>query len=415
MRIVHAADLHIDSPLRGLPPYDGAPIAAVREAPRRACEKLVAYCIESKASLLLLAGDLYDGDWRDFSTGLFFANEMSRLREAGVRVAVVYGNHDAASVITRKLQLPENVKHLSSKKPETITYEDLGVAVHGRSFPERAVTDDLSRDYPTPISGILNFGLLHTCADGHAGHEPYAPCKVDSLRARGYDYWALGHVHQREVLSREPWVVFPGNLQGRHVRETGAKGATVIDVEDGRIESVEHVAFDVVRWAECAVTMPESSTVTDVVDAARAELSAELDRAEGRVLAARLLVRGPESITGRVAAEREAVTAELRAVANDLQGVYFEKLRVEITSAPRPLASGEWVDALASLGDMSDEELLALAEDAVGDFGRKLPPELSRGDGALRLDDPETLRALLREAQQAVVVRTRDATDEDAG
>jgi DNA repair exonuclease SbcCD nuclease subunit len=412
MRIVHAADLHIDSPLRGLPPYEGAPIAAVREAPRRACEKLVAWCIESKAELLLVAGDLYDGDWRDFSTGLFFANEMSRLREAGVRVAIVYGNHDAASVITRKLQLPENVKDLSSKKAETIVYEDLGVAVHGRSFPEKAVTEDLSRDYPPPRSGLLNIGLLHTCAEGRAGHEAYAPCKVDALRARGYDYWALGHVHQREVLSRDPWIVFPGNLQGRHVRETGPKGATVIDVENGRIESVEHVTLDVVRWAECVVTLGDSATVTDVLDAARAELSAALDRTEGRVLAARLVVRAPESVTGRIASQREAVTSELRAIANDLQNVYFEKLRVEATEKARTVQSGEWVDALASLADVSDEDVLALAEDALADLRSKLPLELSEGEGALRLDDPETLRSLLREAQQALVVQAHDATEE---
>jgi DNA repair exonuclease SbcCD nuclease subunit len=418
MRIVHAADLHIDSPLRGLPPYEGAPLTAVREAPRRACERLVAYCIESKASLLLLAGDLYDGDWRDFSTGLFFANEMSRLREAGVRVAVVFGNHDAESVITRRLDPPSNVRGLSSKRAETIIYDDLGVAVHGRSFPSKAVTEDLSREYPEPIAGLFNIGLLHTCAEGRPGHDAYAPCKVDDLRARGYDYWALGHVHQREVLSRDPWIVFPGNLQGRHVRETGAKGATVVDVEAGRIESVEHVALDVVRWAECTITMTEGANVDDVIDAARAELSAELERAEGRVLAARLVVRGPESITGRVAAQREAVTNEIRAVANDLQNVYFEKLKIETNSAPKPIVSGEWVDALATLADLSDEEILELAEDALSEVRSKLPLDLARGDGGLMLDDPETLRALLREAQQAVIVQARDATNEsgeDAG
>ena len=418
MRIVHAADLHIDSPLRGLPPYEGAPLAAVREAPRRACEKLVAFCIESKASLLLLAGDLYDGDWRDFSTGLFFANEMSRLREAGVRVAVVFGNHDAESVITRRLDPPSNVKALSSRRVESIVYDDLGVAVHGRSFPSKAVTEDLTREYPEPIAGLFNIGLLHTCAEGRPGHDAYAPCKVDDLRARGYDYWALGHVHQREVLARDPWIVFPGNLQGRHVRETGAKGATVIDVENGRVESVEHVALDVVRWAECAITMAEGATVDDVLDAARAELSAELERADGRVLAARLVVRGPESITRRVAAHREAVTNEIRAAPNDLQNVYFEKLKVETTADERraersaSTVSGEWVDALATLADCSDEEILALAEDALADLRSKLPLDLARGEGALQLDDPETLRALLREAQQAVIVQARDATNE---
>lgn len=412
---MHAADLHLDSPLRGLVPYDGAPIAAVREATRRACERLVAFCIESNAKVLLIAGDLYDGDWRDFSTGLFFAKEMSRLREAGIRVVIVRGNHDAASQITRALRLPENVKELSSRKAETVLFDDLGVAIHGRSFSERAVTDDLSRDYPRAVDGALNIGLLHTCAEGRAGHEPYAPCTAESLRTHGYDYWALGHVHQREVLSRDPWIVFPGNLQGRHVRETGAKGATAIDVSGGRIEAVEHVALDVVRWAECAVDVSASASVSDVLDAARAELGAELERAEGRVLAARLVVRGPESAIARVAAARESVTAELQAIANDLQAVYFEKLRVEATAsaAKRVAASGEWVDALGALADATDEEIIALADEALGDLRAKLPAELTSGADALRLDAAETLRALLREAQQAIVARLRDASKDE--
>src|SRR5260370_18331121 len=115
---------------------------------------------------------------------------MSRLREAGVRVVIVRGNHDAASQITRALRLPENVKELSSRKAETFVMGDIGVAVHGRSFPERAVTDDLSREYPRPVDGLLNIGLLHTCLDGRVGHEPYAPCKLEALRAHGYDYCA---------------------------------------------------------------------------------------------------------------------------------------------------------------------------------------------------------------------------------
>jgi len=327
-------------------------------------------------------------------------------------VVWIRGNHDAQSKITRHLALGEHCHELSTKRPETRLFEELSLAVHGQGFFTAAVTDDLSASYPDPISGLLNIGLLHTSLGGRRGHAPYAPCDVRSLSARGYDYWALGHVHQREVLSRDPWIVFPGNLQGRHVRETGAKGATVIDVEGGRIESVEHVPLDVVRWAECAITLGESATIADVIEAARAELGAELDRAEGRVLAARLVVRGPESITGRVAAQREAVTAELRLVANDLQNVYFEKLRIETTSAPKPIASGEWIDALATLADLSDEEILSLAEDALSDLRAKLPLDLTCGDGALQLEDPETLRALLREAEQTLIVQTRDATNE---
>jgi exonuclease SbcD len=412
MRIIHAADLHLDSPLHGLVPYEGAPILAVREATRRAFEHMVAHTIESKAALLLIAGDLYDGDWRDFSTGLFFAKEMSRLREANVRVVIVRGNHDAASQITRSLRLPDNVRELSSRKPETVVFDELGIAVHGRSFPERAVTDDLSRDYPRPVDGVLNIGLLHTCLDGRAGHEPYAPCNLEALRSRGYDYWALGHVHEREVVARDPWVVFPGNVQGRHVREPGAKGATMIDVSGGRIESVEHVPFDVVRWVCAFVDVAASARVPDVLDAARETLAAELERADGRVVAARVVVRGHESAVARVSANRDGVTAELQAIANDLGGVYFEKLRVEVVAQAARAASGEWLDALGSLADVSDEELRAIADEALGDLREKLPVELASGADALLLDDVTVLRGLLQEAQQAILVRAREPEED---
>jgi DNA repair exonuclease SbcCD nuclease subunit len=412
MKIVHAADLHIDSPLRGLMPYEGAPLAQVRNATRPAFVRLVDYCIEQRAALMLLAGDLYDGDWRDFSTGLFFAKEMSRLREAGVRVVSVRGNHDAASQITKALRLPENCRELGSRQPETAVYEDLGVAVHGRSFPEQRVTEDISRDYPKPVDGMLNIGLLHTCAEGRPGHDPYAPCKLESLRAHGYDYWALGHVHAREVLSRDPWVVFPGNLQGRHIREVGAKGATIIDVESGRIESVEHVALDVVRWAEVTVDVETEMQMQDFLDAAREKLTGELERSEGRVLAARIVARGNEIAVGRIAARREAVTAELQAIANDLGNVYFEKLRVAVAARARERMTGEWLDALAAISDIAPLELIAMADEALGDMRAKLPLELTTGPDPLRLDDANVLRALLEEAEQSILERARGETEE---
>src|SRR4051812_29910913 len=113
MKFVHAADLHLDSPLRGLDRYEGAPVEQLRGATRRALENLVALCLSEKADFLLLAGDLYDGGWKDYRTGLFFAAQMSRLRAADIPVFFVRGNHDAESNITRSLRLPENVRELS--------------------------------------------------------------------------------------------------------------------------------------------------------------------------------------------------------------------------------------------------------------------------------------------------------------
>src|SRR5262245_22532176 len=205
MKFVHAADLHLDSPLRGLVRYDGAPVERMRAATRHALVNLVDLCLAEDAAFLLLAGDLFDGDWRDYGTGLFFLSEMARLRPAGIHVYLVRGNHDAASHVTRYLKLPEHVHELSWRRPETLVLEDRGVAIHGQSFATRAVTEDLATHYPDAIRDLLNVGLLHTCADGREGHERYAPCSVETLRNKGYDYWALGHVHAREVLARDPW------------------------------------------------------------------------------------------------------------------------------------------------------------------------------------------------------------------
>ena len=292
MKLVHAADLHIDSPLTGLDRYEGAPVARIRGATRRALENLVALCLEEEAALLLVAGDVYDGDWRDYGTGLFFAAQMSRLREASVRVALVLGNHDAQSQITRALRLPDNVFTFDAAAPSTRVLDDLGIAVHGQSFATRAVTADLAAAYPDPVRGALNLGLLHTAADGRPGHETYAPTTPTILARKGYDYWALGHVHAREVLRADPWIVFPGNLQGRHVRETGSKGATVIEIAGHHIARVEHRALDVVRWCDVRADLSDASGPHDAVDLARHELGRALAAAEGRPVCARVTLTG---------------------------------------------------------------------------------------------------------------------------
>ncbi|HET9931307.1 MAG TPA: DNA repair exonuclease, partial [Polyangiaceae bacterium] len=251
MKFVHAADLHIDSPLRGLERYQGAPVEIIRGATRRAVEHLVDLCLEEGVKLLVLCGDLYDGDWKDYSTGLFFCQQMARLREADVVVAWIRGNHDAASRLTQHLRPTDNVHELSHARPITLEREidGVSVALHGQGFSKAKVTEDLTDRYPAPVSGAFNLGLLHTALDGREGHDAYAPCRVESLINKGYDYWALGHVHQREQVNREPWIIFPGNLQGRHARETGKKGATLVTVSGGRVTEVEARALDEVRWA----------------------------------------------------------------------------------------------------------------------------------------------------------------------
>ena len=272
MKFVHAADLHIDSPLRGLGAYDGAPVERVREATRRALTNLVQLCLDERAAFLVLAGDVFDGEWRDFNTGLFFLRELNRLRDAGTRVFLVRGNHDAASEVTRSLTWPDHVHVFADDRAETLVLDELGVALHGLSYPRREVKDTLLPLYPAPVAGALNVGVLHTSAEGRPGHASYAPCRLDELLRKGYDYWALGHVHAHEVLHEAPWVVFPGNTQGRHIRETGPKGAVVVSVGGGAVTSVRHAPLDVVRWREVGLTLDGDDGVDELYDKARERL-----------------------------------------------------------------------------------------------------------------------------------------------
>ncbi len=419
MKFVHAADIHLDSPLRGLDKYPGAPSDAMRAASRRALENLVELCLDEAAGLLIIAGDLYDGTWKDHGTGLFFATQMARLNEANVKVVLLRGNHDAASQIARNLRLPGNVHELLVKRPETVIYDDLGMAVHGQGFATRAVTDDLAASYPEPVEGLLNVGVLHTSMDGREGHEPYAPTTKATLAARGYDYWALGHVHKREVLSRAPWVVYPGNLQGRHAKETGPKGATLVTVDGGRITAVEARALDVVRWAAVTVDAAGCGADGDVLDRVRDALGREVAGAEGRALAARVTIEGESAAHAALAADPERFVADVRALAADVGGdVWIEKVRVR-TRAPLDLAGlRAQPDAIGELARALDElrrdeaGLLSLAE-ALDDLKKKLPPELREGGDGLRFDDPAYLRALVDDVEQMVLPRLARAEPGD--
>ena len=265
-KFLHAADIHLDSSLHGLERYDGAPVEEIRSATRRAFDNLIELAIDQKVAFVLLAGDLYDGDWKDYNTGLYFMQRMARLREAGIKVFMVAGNHDAASQITKSLRLPDNVTLFAAQSPEQVILQDLNVVIHGQSFARRAVTDDISLAYPQGNSQQFNIGLLHTCLDGKPGHEPYAPCTVDGLRSKGYKYWALGHVHQREVVSQDPWIIFPGNIQGRHIRETGSKGCTLVTVDNAEVVNVEHHKLDVMRWFFCELDVSGIDTVYELFD-----------------------------------------------------------------------------------------------------------------------------------------------------
>jgi hypothetical protein len=425
VKFIHAADLHLDSPLRGLERYEGAPVERIRGATRRALDNLVELAIDEHAAFILLAGDVFDGDWRDYKTGLYFASRMARLGEAGIPVFIVRGNHDAANVSLKRLTLPDNVREMSSRTVESVPIEDLGVVIHGRSYRSRREEEDLASGYPDPVPGLLNIGLLHTSLDGRPGHDDYAPTTRETLTAKGYDYWALGHVHAREVVSGcdaggtptgEPWIVFPGNPQGRHVKETGSKGCTVVTVDGGVVTAVEHRDLSVLRWAQCTVDATGATDADEAVARLLLALEDEVGRAAGLPVAARCTLAGACDAHHELVADRERWVSEVRARAFGLAGgeVWIESVRFATRAAIDLDAAIAGEDALGELLRLirdtaeDDERMLELAG-ALADLDKKLPPELARGDDPLRLDDPGVLRAALAEARDLLVTRLTES------
>ncbi|HNG55116.1 MAG TPA: DNA repair exonuclease [Nitrospira sp.] len=414
MRFIHAADLHIDSPLRGLDRYDGAPVERLRTATRSAFERLIDTAISEHVDFLLLAGDIYDCDWQDFHTGLFFRGQMVRLEREGIRVFIVQGNHDAQGVISKQLVLPPNVTVFSSRAAHTIRLDDRSVAIHGRSFPERAVDEDLVPSYPPPVPGFFNIGLLHTSLTGRAGHDTYAPTDLPTLNHKGYDYWALGHVHAREVIAERPHIVFPGNLQGRHAKETGPKGCELVTVEAGRIES-EFVALDVVRWNQLIVSLDGVQRLEALGEAFRHALEPVLTGAMDRLHAVRVTLTGSTELHRLEASQPGTLAAAMYGAAQDIGEVevWIEQVRLDLTTpldrvqtAQRQDAVGELVRLVDSVaGDES--ELQRWAQVELGDLLGSLPQEVAAGD-VPKLDDRVELTQLLMEAEATVLARLTD-------
>ncbi|MBU1386043.1 MAG: DNA repair exonuclease [Alphaproteobacteria bacterium] len=376
-KFLHAADIHLDSPLRGLSRYGAVPAELVRTATRGALDNLVALAIEEDVAFLIIAGDLYDGDWEAFATGLFFCSAMARLQEAGIEVFVVYGNHDAESHLTKQLPLPLNVRVFSAAKPETFQHEKTGARLHGQSYKTRDPGPEFAAGYPAASPGGFNIGLLHTALNGDRGHAPYAACHPDQLAAKGYDYWALGHVHKFDVVRRDPPMVFPGNLQGRHAREVGPKGAALVTVTDNRVASIDHVALDVVRWATADVDLTDADLESEVHERIRLTLDALVtEQSGGRPLMARVTLGGETPLHDLLARDENSWREATRAIAEALtQQVWLEKV-IFNTTAPQEAAevSDEFDDLLQGLiesGGLED-----LVREDLRELISRLPAEL---------------------------------------
>lgn len=391
MKFLHAADVHLDSPLRGLRTKVDAPIEKIRTASRRALQNLVALALKEAVDFVVIAGDLFDGDRDNYDTSLFFVKQAAKLKEAGIPLLLIWGNHDAQSKMMRTVTWPTNVKVFSAEAAETRTAESLGInaplAIHGWSFATASEQRNLVAAYPKPISGCFNLGILHTSLTGAEGHDNYAPCTLDDLAARGYDYWALGHIHQRDWLPRDVEkggapVVFPGNLQGRHIKETGAKGCYLIEADASGVKKQTFHALDAFRWECLTLDTLACDNLDDLLLLFSRQLQQVYAAADGRQLAVRVTCAGSGNLFDSVVSRPAKLEAELTKILYESVGeeVWLEALRFESRTAPDaiedPLSDAISEYLQREVAGLSNKDGNAEFAQLFDDLVRKLPPEL---------------------------------------
>jgi len=383
LRFIHAADLHLDSPFRGLANTAPRLRDELQAATLGAFERIVDHTIQSKADFLVLAGDLYDSKDRSLRALVGFRRQMERLAERDISVYIVHGNHDPLNGWGSEFQLPPNVTTFSGKpSTEPVIRRGKEIArVTGISYARERVTENLAAAMTPDSDSPYSVGLLHANVAGQTGHADYAPVTLDELTTSGFDYWALGHVHTRSVLAADPTtVVYPGNPQGRNPRESGPRGCLQVDIDRNGDAKLSFVETNLARWAHLEIPIQTHTRMDALVDALLEQGRAVAASFAGPTVA-RCTLRGNGPLHPDL--QREGMSEELS-----------EQLRSVLPVESVRIATGP----------MLDFESLARTETLIADF-------LKMANRAL--EDPE-LRKKLTDSLEPLFRRREMVLPDDA-
>ena len=355
IRFIHAADIHLDSPLKGLANRHNLPTDKILAATRDALVNLVTLAIDQKVDFVLLAGDIYDGDPEDLKANFHFNQQMGRLNQKNIKVVMITGNHDAKSKISKPLSPPKNLTILSANQPESceiIKEGEVIAIIHGQGFLNQAETRNLASTYPAPVAGKLNIGILHTSLDGREGHANYAPTTTNELINKGYSYWALGHVHTREEVHQKPYIIFPGNIQGRHIRETGAKGCYLVTFNDNREAQLEFKPLDVFRWEAITVNLDGIEEESDFEGRLAETVESKKLPFNEIPHGIRIILKGKTNLHSWLICSQNRISENIQGIFDGISAgnLFLEQIKVETSdenTAPKNEALGE--DALSIL------------------------------------------------------------------
>jgi len=414
-RFIHTADLHLDAPLHSLALKDEVLSDLVGSATRGALEQIVNLCLEEDIHALLIAGDLYDRDLHSMKTAAFLTAQLERLNAASIPVFIIRGNHDAASVITKELDLPPNV-HVFTGHGGTAQLEEYGIAIHGVSFAKPQAPESLLPKYSAPMAGCFNIGLLHTSLAGSEGHDTYAPCSVSDIKNHGYDYWALGHIHKRQVHSESPHIVMPGMPQGRDIGEAGTKTVTLVSVSDGTV-TLEERRTSQVEFNRLSCALDGVEEWRDMIARITAAIKQAGSLAAGNTIL-RIELTGQTPLAWRVRRDMDLAIEQIREAAEALGTVWIEKivchLRQPEASETREDPRFELQAIMQTL--MQDEAIKARAVGMSEWLVGELPPEIRSGFGANQDALASSVATFLAEGcEDVVAMMMGEDAPEDVG
>jgi exonuclease SbcD len=421
-RFVHAADIHLDSPMRSLALRDPDLAELIGNATRRGFVALIDLCLSERVDALLLAGDLYDGEQTSMKTARFLAEQMRRLDEASIRAFIIRGNHDALSKITKELTFPDSVKIFGGRS-EAIAIESadgsIPVTIHGLSFAKPHAPESLLPQFKPPTEGAVNIGMMHTSLAGAPGHDLYAPCSIADLQASGFRYWALGHIHKRSVVEGDCVIVMPGMPQGRDVNEAGPKSVTLVTIGDDRSIQIEEHATSLAQFERVGVDVTGIGDWPDLIAAITAAMERARETAICPHLVGRLRLSGTTPLAWRVRRDLDLLAEEAKDRASVIGRCWIEKVEVDCNAPSLSTASA--TDPIAELRLLIGQEVIrsdayqAEVEKIATELRSQLPQECRGILGADEASARDAIADLVREGADDVLARLQAANVEEVG
>ena len=407
IKILHTADVHLDSPLKSLALRDPELKEQIQTATRSAFTQIIDTAISEPVDALLISGDLFDGSQRSAKTAAYLVSELDRLRDANIKVFYIKGNHDAENPLTGEISLPENV-HTFDGRGDKFQLSD-NIWIHGVSFANRHAPKSLLSKFQEPVPDAVNIAMLHTSLAGAPGHDLYAPCSVNELASLGFDYWALGHVHSRKIHSESPWIVMPGMPQGRDIGEAGPKSVSLISIAE-TIEvseiSTSQAEFLVIELDVDDVENDDG--LRDILRRGLHEIQSRLTAGSGVV---RIIIKGNNPRRWQILRDQDVWVETASQFARETGNLWLDKLVFDLTAIPTSNNSAS--DELASIMETIRGEP-GFLETSRTDL-EKILGELPSGRRGELIPDVEKVselaKSLAEEGAEIILARIKGSTN----